>query len=106
MGLSGIPSCIIRFICHIPSGMGGIGGMAQYNKIKDFQDVLEVIPHGKDYLLGLKIDSHVVSCVLQFPQSPAFGPALLAPGRPVLADATVRALVPLPSIPVFSSCRH
>ncbi|CAI4215493.1 unnamed protein product [Parascedosporium putredinis] len=65
MGLSGIPSCIIRFICHIPSGMGGVGGMAQYNKVKVLQDVLEVVPHGKDYLRGLKIDSHVGSLLEQ-----------------------------------------
>lgn len=51
----GAVSCIIRFVCHIPTGMMGAQGIAIYNKVKGLGDIYDIIPHGRTFLQGLQI---------------------------------------------------
>lgn len=55
MWAPGVTSCIIRFICHIPAGMMGVNGKGLYDAVDGLGDIYNVIPHGKDFLEGLKI---------------------------------------------------
>lgn len=57
----GIPSCIIRFICHIPTGMAGFGGNDVYHKANGLGDIYDAVPHGREFLHGLKLVAQGVS---------------------------------------------
>ncbi|KAL2130158.1 hypothetical protein VTI74DRAFT_6813 [Chaetomium olivicolor] len=51
----GVFSSIIRFICHIPTGMIGINGLTYYNRVKGLGDIYDVIPSGGSLLKGMAI---------------------------------------------------
>ncbi|KAK4040818.1 hypothetical protein C8A01DRAFT_15382 [Parachaetomium inaequale] len=48
-------SCIIRFICHIPSGMMGARSLTNYNYSMGLGDIYDVIPHGKTFIQGMGV---------------------------------------------------
>ncbi|EER29966.1 hypothetical protein D8B26_007239 [Coccidioides posadasii str. Silveira] len=50
----GLPSVIIRFVCHVPTGMVGIIGLNLYNLVHDL-DIYDVLPNGKSFLQGLHL---------------------------------------------------
>lgn len=51
----GIPSSIIRFICHIPTGMVGFNGNGIYNRATGLDDIYDAIPRGRVFLHGLEL---------------------------------------------------
>lgn len=67
--MSGSWTCVVRFACHIPMGMVGLGGKGLYNTVKGLADtgIYDAIPHGQTFLSGLKMYSNWVS---QHPPSP------------------------------------
>jgi hypothetical protein len=84
----GIPSCIIRFICHIPSGMVGFNGQSLYNSAKrlDGTGIYDEIPNGREFLQGLQLFSDAGRAVFGW-NFPMFlgvlacaGPVLMAVG--------------------------
>lgn len=58
--MSGIPSVIIRFICHIPLGFLASNGMGMYNQMKDLGSIYDDVPHGQSFLQGARIIGGVV----------------------------------------------
>lgn len=59
--MSGVVSVVIRFICHIPAGIAGIGALGLYNSAKGLGDIFDVIPNGHRFLHGLQIAGQGVS---------------------------------------------
>lgn len=63
--MAGVPSSIIRFICHIPTGWAGISSLDMYNGATALnQSIFDDIPNGQAFLYGLQIvgqavDSHI-----------------------------------------------
>jgi hypothetical protein len=53
-------SCIIRFICHIPSGMMGARSLTNYNHGMGLGDIYDVIPHGKTFIQGMGVVGYAV----------------------------------------------
>lgn len=53
-------SCIIRFICHIPTGMMGISGLSTYTQLASLGDIYDNIPHGKAFLEGMSFIGYAV----------------------------------------------
>lgn len=59
----GATSCIIRFICHIPTGMMGFEGYDYYQSVKDYGEIYDSIPNGWIFLQGMKTVGMAV-CVI------------------------------------------
>ncbi|KAK4143466.1 uncharacterized protein C8A04DRAFT_12324 [Dichotomopilus funicola] len=55
MPAPGVASCIIRFICAVPTGLSGFNSLVGYMGSKDLGDIFDVIPHGRDFLKGMRI---------------------------------------------------
>ncbi|KAK7224130.1 hypothetical protein V2G26_012133 [Clonostachys chloroleuca] len=54
--MAGVPSCIIRFICHIPTGILGSRGLGYQNDaLKLDDDLFNSIPNGLQFREGLQI---------------------------------------------------
>ncbi|KAJ6443354.1 L-2,4-diaminobutyrate decarboxylase [Purpureocillium lavendulum] len=53
--MSGIPSVIIRFICHLPLGFLASNGLGMYNNMKGLGSIYGVIPGGRSFLEGARI---------------------------------------------------
>ncbi|KAF3481517.1 uncharacterized protein GIQ15_04276 [Arthroderma uncinatum] len=103
--MAGLPSCILRFICHIPTGDAGFNGRKVYDLIKKVDDI-QAFPNGEEFLKGLNFVAKAALGVFfslsqglatfgwnfaMFVLSyPAFGPFLFIIG---LIDATL--VIPL-----------
>ncbi|KAK3361659.1 hypothetical protein B0T24DRAFT_642103 [Lasiosphaeria ovina] len=56
MSGQGVVSCIIRFACHIPTGMMGVTGLGLWKNARDVgPGIFDAIPHGWDFLEGLRV---------------------------------------------------
>jgi len=55
----GVPSAVIRFICHIPLGILGFDGIFLYNCVRSL-DIFRLLPHGQTFHEGLRIVGQAV----------------------------------------------
>ncbi|UNI15711.1 hypothetical protein JDV02_002217 [Purpureocillium takamizusanense] len=53
--MSGIPSVIIRFICHIPLGFLASNGFGMYNRMKGLGSIYDAVPGGQSFLQGARV---------------------------------------------------
>ncbi|KAK3293015.1 uncharacterized protein B0H64DRAFT_327902 [Chaetomium fimeti] len=81
----GTPSWIIRFICHIPTGMMGINCLGTYRQSTGLGDIYDVIPHGRAFLQGMQF--------LGYAGTTAFGWNFFQFGASPLCSGRVLALV-------------